>query len=125
MSELIICSLWSAKPSYKELLSEIELEEVKKSLIFSTFSFSSMYHSWITKPNKPGQLRAITQPNKKDIIVIDALCKLPNLVFERVFLSYSHGFRKGRGTLTFFLDVQNWAQSKDSSNRILSNVSIP
>ena len=29
-------------------------------------------------------------------------------VFEDIFLLHSHGFRKGRGPITFFLQVQNW-----------------
>lgn len=44
-----------------------------------------MYRSWIPKPNKPGQMRAITQPNKTDIIVMDALSHLLNIIFEDLF----------------------------------------
>lgn len=44
-------------------------------------------------------MRAITQPNKTDIIVMDALSHLLNIIFEDLFLSQSHGFRKGRGLL--------------------------
>lgn len=64
-----------------------------------------MYRSWIPKPNKPGQLRPITQPNKGDIIVMEALWHLLNVIFEDVFLHQSHGFRKGRGLFTFYLSV--------------------
>lgn len=67
-----------------------------------------MYRSWIPKPNKPGQMRAITQPNKTDIIVMDALSHLLNIIFEDLFLSQSHGFRKGRGPITFFIKIRSW-----------------
>jgi hypothetical protein len=70
--KLVDC-LWERKPVYKELISMEKLKEVKRALLNSTFHFSSMYRSWIPKPNKPGKLRAITQPNKGDIIVMDAL----------------------------------------------------
>lgn len=69
----IVDYLWETKSVYKELTPERELQEVKKALKNSTFQFSSMYRSWIPKPNKPGKLRPITQPKKKaDIIVMDA-----------------------------------------------------
>ena len=29
-----------------------------------------------------------------------------NIVFEDIFLTYSHGFRKGRGVIPFFAHVQ-------------------
>ncbi|MBA0704412.1 hypothetical protein Golax_016670, partial [Gossypium laxum] len=63
--KLVDC-LWERKPVYvyKELISMEKLKEVKRALLNSTFYFSSMYRSWIPKPNKPGKLRAITQPNK-------------------------------------------------------------
>lgn len=67
-----------------------------------------MYRSWIPKPNKPGQMRAITQPNKTEIIVMDALSHLLNIIFEDLFLSQSHGFRKGRGPITFFIQIRSW-----------------
>lgn len=90
------------KPVYKELTPEGKLEEVKRALCNSTFQFSPMLRSWIPKPNKPGKLRPITQPAKRDIIVMDALYQLLNIVFEEVFLPQSHGFRKGRGHITFY-----------------------
>lgn len=70
--------LWEEKAVYKQLTPEKELEKLKKALLSSTFQFSSMYRSWIPKPNKPGKLRPITQPNKADIIVMDALSHLLN-----------------------------------------------
>jgi len=67
--KLVDC-LWERKPVYvyKELISMEKLKEVKRALLNSTFYFSSMYRSWIPKPNKPGKLRAITQPNKTKVI---------------------------------------------------------
>ncbi len=85
--------LWETKSVYREQRPEKELQEVKKALLHSTFKFSSMYRSWITKPNKLGELRAITKPDKADILVMDALSHLLNLVFEDIFLTNSHGFR--------------------------------
>lgn len=99
-----------ARLFYKEIISMEKLKEVKRALLNSTFHFSSMYRSWIPKPNKPGKLRAITQPNKGDIIVMDALSHLLNIIFDDVFFSFSHGFRKGRGPISFFLEVQGWGQ---------------
>ena len=105
--------LWGSKSVYKELTSERELQETQKLLLNSTFRFSQMYRSWITTPNKPGELRAITQPNKGDIIVIDALSYLLNIVFEEIFLPQSHGFRKGRGPITSFCDlISTFLQTK-------------
>lgn len=102
--------LWEKKSIYKRLTSEITLDEMKKTLLNSTFQFSSMYRSWIPKPNKPGHLRAITQPNKADIIVMDALSQLLKIVFDDLFVPQSHGFRKGRGPITFFLEFQSWGR---------------
>ncbi|KAK9081440.1 hypothetical protein Sjap_026632 [Stephania japonica] len=62
------------------------------------------------KPNKPGKMRPITQPHKEDFIVMDALSQLLNIVFEDIFLTQSHGFRKGRGPITFFAHVQSWGE---------------
>lgn len=39
-------------------------------------------------------MRQITQPYKEDIIVMDALSLLLNAIFENLFLTDSHGFRK-------------------------------
>lgn len=91
----IVDYLWARKSVYKERIPFRELQDVKKSLKNSTFQFSSMFRSWIPKPNKPGKQRAITQPNKADIIVMDTLSLLLNVVFEDIFLPSSHGWRKG------------------------------
>lgn len=42
-------------------------------------------------------MRQITQPYKSDIIIMDALSLLLNVIFENLFLTYSHGFRKDKG----------------------------
>lgn len=97
----IVDFLWETKSDYKQGTPKKELEELKSALFNSTFHFSSMYRSWIPKPNRPGKMRAITQPHKGDIIVIEALSLLLNIVFEDLFLPQSHGFRKGRGPITF------------------------
>jgi len=46
---------------------------------------------------KPGKIRQITQPYKSDIIIMDALSLLLNVIFENLFFTYSHGFRKEKG----------------------------
>lgn len=105
---LIIDSFWERNSFYQQIHSKSELCEIKKRLSNSTYQFCSMYRSWIPKPNKPGKLRPITQPNKVDILVMEALAHLLNLVFEEIFVSQSHGFRPGRGSISFFLQVQGW-----------------
>lgn len=39
---------------------------------------------------------------------MDALAHLLNLVFEESFVPKSHGFKLGRGSISFFLQVQEW-----------------
>jgi len=85
----IMDSLWETESIYKELTPQGTLQKMKRALFHSTFPFSSMYRSWIPKPNKPGELRAITQPNKADTIGLDALSQLLNIVFEEIFLPQS------------------------------------
>lgn len=51
----IIDYLWETETTYQEMRSERQLEELKRRLFNSTFQFSSMYRSWIPKPNKPKQ----------------------------------------------------------------------
>lgn len=83
------------------------LEDLKTRVLECRFQLSEMHKSWIPKPNKPGKMRPIT-PCKKDLIVMEALSLLLNIVYEDVFLTNSHGFRKGRGPITFFAHVDSW-----------------
>ena len=39
---------------------------------------------------------------------MEVLSLLLNRVYEDVFLTDSHGFRKGRGPITFFAHVDSW-----------------
>lgn len=39
---------------------------------------------------------------------MEALSLLLNIVYEDVFLTNSHGFRKGGGPITFFAHVDSW-----------------
>lgn len=71
-------------------MKEERVHEIKEALLNSTYQFSPMFRSWIPKPNKPGQMRPITQP--EDRIVMEAIAHPLNIVFEDLFLS--HGFRK-------------------------------
>lgn len=105
--------LWDARTDYKEKITESELQGMKKALLNSTFQFYPMYRSWIPKPNKPGEMRPITQPNKVDVIVMEAISQVLSTTFEEIFLHYSHGFRKGRGIITFFSEVNSWNLSVD------------
>ena len=106
----VIDYLWKEKAAYQAILKEERLKDIKKALLNSTFQFSSMYRSWIPKPNKPGKLRPITQPHREDRIVMEALLHVLDIVFEDIFITYSHGFRKGRGPITFFAHVERWGK---------------
>lgn len=99
----LVGNLWREK-------SGQELEALLNALQESHFRFSSMYHSWIPKPNKPGELRPITQLANKDIIVMDDISYLLNKVYAEIFLETSHGSRKGRGPITFFSNFHGWVQ---------------
>lgn len=101
---------WELRNDKKESTIDRELEALIIALNNLSFRFSPMYRSWIPKANKPGELRPITQPNEKDIPVMDSISILLNLVYENVFLDTSHGFRKGRGPITFFSDLHKWGQ---------------
>ena len=63
---------------------------------------------WVPKPNKPGKMRPITQPNKADIIVMDALSLFFNLL-NGVFEDIAHFSWLSEKTLTLLLLVRNWA----------------
>lgn len=101
---------WELRTNKKEPTIDWQLEAIVNALNNSSFRFSPMYRSWIPKPNKPGQLRPITQPNEKDIPVMDSIAFLLNLVYKDIFLDTSHGFRKGRGPITFFQELHSWGQ---------------
>lgn len=53
-------------------------------------------------------MRPITQPYKQDIIILDALSLLLNVIFENIFQTFYHGFRKEKGALTFFAHIEGW-----------------
>lgn len=101
---------WELRTNKKESTIDWELEALINALNNSSFRFSPMYRSWIPKPNKPDQLRPITQPNEKDIPVMDSISFLLNLVYKDIFLDTSHGFRRGRGPITFFSELHSWGQ---------------
>lgn len=105
---LIMDMLWERKMDYQDIHSKSELCSIKKRLSNCTYKLSFMRRYWIPKPNKPGKLRPITQPNKVDILIMDALSHLLNIIFEDIFVPQSHGFRQGRGSISFFLQVQGW-----------------
>lgn len=39
---------------------------------------------------------------------MDGISQVLNKFFDGIFLYCSHGFRKGRGSITFFLQVSSW-----------------
>jgi retron-type reverse transcriptase len=101
---------WERRTNKKESTFDWELEALINEITNFSFRFSPMYRSWIPKPNKPGHLRPITQPNEKDILVMDSIAFLLNLVYKDIFLDASHGFRRGRGPITFFSELHSWGQ---------------
>ena len=91
----VIYYLWEEFSTYKVL----DKSQIKRSLIHSSFQFSSMYRSCIPKPHKPGRCDPLHSPISQIFL---SWMRLLNIVFEDIFLTYSHGFRKGRGVKTFF-----------------------
>lgn len=104
----LVGNLWREKSGQEVSTPDMELEALLNALQESHFRFSLMYRSWIPKPNKPGELRPITQPAKKDIIVMDDISYLLNKVYAEIFLETSHGSRKGCGPITFFSNFHGW-----------------
>lgn len=99
---LKIDALFKEEPIHD--IQESDYQQIQRALIGSSFHFSTMYRSYIPKPKKPGRtgkLRPITQPHKKDIILMDAISLILNEIFESLFIESAHGFRKGRGTQSF------------------------
>lgn len=45
-----------------------------------------MYRIFIPKPKKPGEFRPITEPAKRDRVVLDAMTSLLSEVMEPIFL---------------------------------------
>ena len=93
------------KSSY---LSKDDLSRLQNALLSRHFRFSTMFRAYIPQPNKPGKLRPITPPARRDRRVMDGMAILLNIVFESTFLPCSHGFRPGKGPLTFMTCVENW-----------------
>jgi len=90
-------------------LSMGELECIIRKIEAQRFTFSPMRRVYIPKPNSR-DMRPITMPYPKDIIVMDALHLLLMEVFEPVFLDSSHGFRRKRGVQTFCAEVASWSR---------------
>lgn len=99
---------WREKSGQGASTPDKELEALLNALRESRFRFSPMYRSWIPKPNKPGEVRPITQPATRDRIVMDSISYLLNQTYGDIFLATSHGFRKGRGPITFFSEFHKW-----------------
>ena len=60
------------------------------------YKFGPMLRTWIPKTKKPGEFRPITQPNKRDRLVLDGMTSILIESLEPSFLDQSHGFRRGK-----------------------------
>lgn len=112
----LIRILWQAEtedPS--ERPNNTPLEAIVTGLITQSFQFSPMYRSWLPK-EKPGELRPITQPEKRDILVLDSLSILLNLAYQEKWGRNYHGYIPGTGHLTFSHYFTNWGEL----NRLLN-----
>jgi len=82
---------------YKELTTQAQgtgqtLQKMKKGTLSLYLAVFLDVPTWIPKPNKPGELRAISQPNKQgwyDTIGLDALSQLLNILFSEIYLLQS------------------------------------
>jgi len=55
--------------------------------------------------------RGSSGPNAcQERIVMDAISPIWNEMFADIFRQCSHGFRKGRGTQSFFAQVESWGK---------------
>lgn len=79
------------------LFRKKKVAEIQRFWLHSSFSFFLWKRSIFYFIPKPGKIRQITQPYKEDIIIMDALSLLLNVIFENLFFTYSHGFRKEKG----------------------------
>lgn len=110
MSELssLIGTLWESNSVYQERHTLEEVNQMQLELVTSTYRFSPMVRSFIPKPKKAGQFRAITQPASKDRFLLEALAKILNQALDNSFSNHSHGFRPRRGPISFFRAVKEW-----------------
>ena len=89
-------------------LDNSQLTQILEALSTSSFHFLPMYRLFVPKPFKPGELRPITIPHPRDLIIMDAISNVLTRLFHPIFLECSHGFRKGRGTRTCFFTILSW-----------------
>lgn len=100
---------WRLEAKERRSITAIELKELTLSVATGKFQFYPMYRSWIPKA-KAGSFRPITQPDERDTLLMDGIASTLNLAYQNRFLGLSHGFRKGRGSLTFFSDLHSWGR---------------
>jgi hypothetical protein len=99
-----IYNLWKSNPSLYPLKKEQEVKLIQSQLIKSMYKFGPMLRTWIPKTKKPGEFRPITQPNKRDRLVLDGMTSILIESLEPSFLDQSHGFRRGKGSEGLSLD---------------------
>lgn len=93
---------------FQRLYTESDLQLICGQIEEGKYKFSPMRRFLIPKPNKPGELRPITKPAKRDCLIFEGLHRLLTEAYEPYFSDYSHGFRPGRGPNTFHAEVAKW-----------------
>lgn len=90
--------VWNVKEAlYKDRgLTHEAVLLLKSDLSQSAFHFSPMQRFFIPKANKPGKFRPITKPTIQDRLVMDAISLFFNDYYDKIFLSSSYGYRRGR-----------------------------
>lgn len=76
-----------------------ELKRIGTALRERTFTPEPASLIFIPKANHPDETRPITLTKPDDRIVLTALNRLIQPLFERLFLPYSYAYRQGRGAL--------------------------
>ena len=90
--------------------SEIDVFNIIKKLKDQSFAFKPFKRIYIEKSN--GKKRPIVIPSPKDKIVLKAMSKLLEEVYEPEFLKTNHGFRPNRGTHTALESITKWSGTK-------------
>jgi len=91
--------------------SEIDVLNIIKKLRDQSFAFKPFKRIYIEKSN--GKKRPIGIPSPMDKVVLKAMSKLLEDVYEPVFLNTNHGFRPNRGTHTALKLITKWSGTND------------
>lgn len=90
--------------------SDVDVWDIINKLKDQSFAFKPFKRIYVEKPN--GKKRPIGIPSSKDKIVLKAMSKLLEKVFEPEFLNTNHGFRPNRGTHTALESITKWSGTK-------------